>query len=87
MDSENITFLIRMLNLTNKLIARDEQSFKCPQNSRMNFYREYTVLNRDNGESKVFRFNCMNFFFEFKKLIADKFNIPVYKLLVFNARQ
>ena len=76
-----------MLNLTNRLIARDEQTFNCPHNSRMSFYREYTVLNRDNGQSKVFRFNCMSFFFEFKKLVAEKFNIPIYKLLIFNARQ
>lgn len=39
MEGDNIAFLTRMLNLTNKLIAKDEQSFKCPQNARMNFYR------------------------------------------------
>ena len=52
----------------------------------MSYYREYNIFNRDSGESKVFKFNCLSTFYEFKKMISDKYNIPLYKLLIHNAK-
>ena len=52
-----------MLKLSEKLINRDEEIFPWSHVPRMNYYREYTVHSRENGEEKVLRFNCMSTFY------------------------
>lgn len=46
MDKQDIRYLTCLLHLTEKLILRDEEVFNNTYSPRVNYSREYTVVNR-----------------------------------------
>lgn len=85
--NKDIRYLTNLLTLSKKVIERDEEIIPFQHTPRLNYIREYTVLHKEKNEEKVIRFNCMSTFYEFKKIISEKFNVPMQNLIVNNSKQ
>jgi hypothetical protein len=75
-----------LLLLTEKLILRDEEVYSHSYSPKINYIREYTVTHQVSKEERVHKFNCMNTFYEFKKLLAEKWSVPLHRLRVYNIK-
>jgi hypothetical protein len=74
------------LLLTEKLILRDEEVYSYSFSPKISYVREYTVVHQVSKEERVHKFNCMASFYDFKKLVGEKWSIPLHRLRVFNTK-
>ena len=79
-------WLKRVLLITDRLIARDEDILPHSYKPKVSYIREYTVSHKEKGEEKVLRFNCMAHFYDFKKAVAEKWSIPLRRLNILNSK-
>ncbi len=70
LESQDIDYISKLLLLTEKLILRDEEVYSYTYSPKISYIREYTVTHQVSKEERVHKFNCMNTFYEFKKLVS-----------------
>ena len=72
--------------LMKKTLDYDDQQFPSKSNIKHHYVKEYTIFRKDTKESIVIKFNCLGYFYEFKKIVSSKLNLPLNKFDLLNQK-
>ena len=79
-------YLGRILTLMKKTLDYDDQQYPSKPNTKHHYAKEYTIYRKDTKESIAIKFNCLGYFYEFKKMVSSKLNLPLNKFDLFSLK-